>query len=156
MKLKEIGLIVVLIALDLVTKFWVGQSIPYGEVINLIPGFLYLTNIHNTGAAWSMLEGNQFFLSIVAIAVAVVVVYLLVKKISKQETAERMALALILVGTLGNVIDRLSLGYVRDFVGVYLGSYAFPIFNVADSCLVIGVGLYILVTFFKKEEVKHA
>lgn len=134
-------LIVALVAIDQAVKHWVTQNIPLNSSKTLIPGLLNLDNLHNTGAAWSMLEGRQWFFAIITVIAIIVVAWLM----WKNKTAAWMmtGLSLIMAGAVGNFIDRLSQGYVVDMFA--LQNVNFPVFNVADACLTIGVFIMLIV-----------
>ncbi|MFA7449327.1 MAG: signal peptidase II [Bacilli bacterium] len=129
--------------------------------MTLIPNFLYLTYTRNTGGAWSILSGNMAFLAVIS-AVAFIVIFLFyLKNLTKQNTLKRILFAVILAGTLGNFIDRafykLFLGSegVVDFIHFRFGTYDFPIFNVADILLTVGIitfGVLITVEDFKNKK----
>lgn len=140
------------IVLDQFTKFWIAGTFHYGESLPLLP-FFNLVHAHNTGAAFSFLAGEagwqRFFFIGIALAASVLIVYLL-----RKHAAERwfcLALSLILGGALGNVIDRVRLGYVIDFLDFYYASWHFPAFNVADSAITVGAALLILDSLRKKQ-----
>lgn len=154
MKLKHWLMIAILVIVDLGSKQIVSAQVAYGTQVTLIDGFLYLTNIHNTGAAWSILEGKQFFFIIITLIAIAGILYILYKRVYITDEVSRWGLMIVFSGILGNFFDRLVFGYVRDFVGVYLGSYPFPIFNWADSCITIGVTIIIIRIIFEKEH-KH-
>lgn len=126
----------ILIGLDQWVKYLTVANIQLGETKEFLPGFLSFTYIRNTGAAWSLLEGKMWFFYIVTVIVVAVVIYILVKNIhgSKWFT---VGLSLVLAGAVGNFIDRIRLGFVVDMFQTDF--IRFPIFNVADSALVIGV-----------------
>lgn len=134
-------LIVALVAIDQAVKHWVTANIALNSGKTLIPGLLDLDNLHNTGAAWSMLEGRQWFFAIITVIAVIVVAWLM----WKNKTAAWMmtGLSLIMAGAIGNFIDRLSQGYVVDMFA--LQNVNFPVFNVADACLTIGVFIMLIV-----------
>lgn len=143
-------LIALLMTADQVSKYLVAANLS-AKNIEIIHNFFYITYAQNTGMAWSLLSGQQaFFCLAAAVAIGVMTWYLIYKDPNK---ITRIALALMISGAAGNLIDRLLLGYVRDFLHFYILSYDFPIFNVADSCLTIGVILLILASLI--EEKKH-
>lgn len=131
---------IILVVLDQVTK--VMAAVNGGVHIEVIPGFFYLNYLENTGAAWSMFAGRTGILTLVsAFAAGLMLWYLLTKKPDRWTKA---ALVLMIAGAAGNFIDRLVLGYVRDFMDFYIFGYDFPVFNVADMALTIGVIILIL------------
>ncbi|KAB2494762.1 signal peptidase II [Priestia endophytica] len=140
------------IALDQLTKWIVVQKMEYGESITVIENFFYITSHRNRGAAWGILEGKMwFFYLITIIVIGAIIVY--IQKLGKKEARLKVALAFMLGGAIGNFIDRLIRKEVVDFIDTYIFSYNYPIFNIADSALVIGVILVCVFTLFdgKKE-----
>ncbi|MBP1045575.1 signal peptidase II [Enterococcus sp. BWM-S5] len=125
-----------IVGLDQWTKYLTVANIQLGETKDFIPGFLSFTYIRNTGGAWSILEGKMMFFYIMTVVVVAVLLYLLVKNI-KSSKWFTIGLSLILAGAIGNFIDRLRLGFVVDMFKTEF--IDFPIFNVADMSLVIGV-----------------
>ncbi len=136
----------VVFIVDLITKYIIQNHIAL-QNIEIIKGFFSLTYAENTGMAWSLLSGKQAFLSIVsAIAIGVMIYYVVAKNVDRLT---KVALALMIGGAAGNLFDRLFLGYVRDFLDFIIFGYDFPIFNVADSALTIGVILLIIASFIE-------
>ena len=145
----------VVLVLDQVTKAVVSTSLKMYEIRPVIPGFLNLTRVHNTGAAFGLLAGQAspvrtfFFLTVSFLAMGVVLWMLL--RLPPDQKVELVALSLIFGGALGNVIDRARLGEVIDFIDVYYRSYHWPAFNVADSAITVGVILLLYRLVFAKE-----
>ncbi|WP_164979212.1 signal peptidase II [Enterococcus faecalis] len=125
-----------LVGLDQWSKYLTVQNISLGETKEFIPGFLSLTHLRNTGAAWSLLEGKMIFFYVITVIVSVVIIYLLIKNYNKSIWYS-VGLSFVLAGAIGNFIDRVRLGYVVDMLQTDFMN--FPIFNVADSTLVVGV-----------------
>lgn len=152
---KWLGLSAIIIALDLYTKHLVLQSFEYGEHL-YITSFFDLVRYHNEGAAFSFLAGaggwQRIFFSAIAIVASVVIVYLLRKH--RTEKLFCFALALVLSGALGNLYDRLTLGYVVDFLFFHYQTWYWPAFNVADSAICVGVALLLIDSFKKPREHK--
>ncbi|MGV3488609.1 MAG: signal peptidase II [Tuberibacillus sp.] len=141
--------------LDQLTKWIISSQMEVGESIEIIPDFLYITSTRNTGAAWSILEGQMWFFYLVTIVVLAIVVYYM-QKFGRHKPLLGIALGLVIGGTLGNFVDRLFRGSVVDFIHVFLGDYSYPVFNLADSSLVIGAILIIVFTLFdQKKEKEH-
>jgi signal peptidase II len=140
-----------IIVLDQLIKAWIEQVRPHFEVI---PGFFALIYVRNAGAAFGILQGKQFLLTIVSAIAIVVLAYLLFKE-SVERKGLLLALSLILGGTTGNFIDRVRLKYVIDFLDIHIKNYHWPAFNVADSAISIGVALLVILTlreeFFTKK-----
>lgn len=140
---------VVVVVLDQITKYLVVRNIDLGEKIPIIDRFFYLTLHMNPGAAWGILKnGRVFFLILVPIISAVVIYYLLKNK----NRVLRFSLSLILAGAIGNYIDRVLIGEVTDFLLFYIGSYPFPVFNVADIAVTCGTILLAIYMFFIYKE----
>jgi signal peptidase II len=144
----ELGTMALIVAVDQLTKAIVRQVLPLGESRSIVPEFLDLTHVHNTGAAFGLLNAVDFpYKPIVMIAIAAIALVAIAAYATQLGFHERMArfgLALILGGAFGNLIDRAVAGYVVDFVDVYWGSTHFWAFNVADSAITIGAILVLL------------
>lgn len=123
------------ILLDQLLKIWTVTHVAEGQTNAAISGLFSWTYVKNSGAAWSILEGKQWLFMIITPIIVVVAAYFLYKKRGEAEYC--LALALILAGALGNYIDRVRLGYVVDMIS--LDFVNFPIFNLADSLLSVGV-----------------
>ncbi|HJO39840.1 MAG: signal peptidase II [Vicinamibacterales bacterium] len=139
---------------DQVSKALVRQFVPLHDSVSLVPGLLNLTHVRNTGAAFGILNSADFpFKAAVMTGVALVALVALgiyaVQAESHGSTA-RVGLALILGGALGNLIDRIAIGHVVDFVDVYWGTYHFWAFNVADSAITIGAGFLLTDTLLTR------
>lgn len=149
MKLTYQTLILYLVAFlvivigDQVTKIIVDHTLSLGASYAIIDNFFYFTYAHNTGAAWGMLAGKISLFLIVSIIAAVGIIYYFIKSESYQKLT-RFGLVLVFGGLIGNLIDRLAFGYVRDFIDFIIFGYNFPIFNVADMAITIGMALVIL------------
>ena len=138
----------VVVAVDQITKTIVRKTLPLGDSRNIIPDFLDLTHVHNTGAAFGLLNAADFpykatvMIAIAAIALVAIAAY--ATQLGFHERMARFGLALILGGAFGNLIDRAVYGYVIDFVDVYWATTHFWAFNVADSAITIGAILVLL------------
>lgn len=143
------------ILLDQITKFQISSRMDLYETVVLIPGFLNFTYIHNNGAAFGILSGTDspwvpyFFMAVTFIAIGVLGV--LYRSTQPYQFWYRTAYALILGGAIGNLIDRIRFDSVVDFVDCYVDTYHWPAFNVADSCISIGVIILGIVLLFEKE-----
>lgn len=143
----------VILVLDQVTKAIVRANIPYGSVwmpLDWLRPFLKFVYIHNTGAAFGLFQNGGLVFGIMAVLVSGFIIYYY-PQIPQEEKLMRVALALQMAGALGNLIDRIRFGQVTDFVSV--GN--FPVFNVADSCITIGVGLLILAMWLLERKEKR-
>ena len=148
-------LTLVLVALDQLVKYLVLQNIPLGGHVPFIPYIVELTYVQNTGAAFSMLEGHTWVLTLISAAVSVLLAVVLAKRVFPRRFA-MVSLALILAGAVGNLIDRLFLGFVTDMFQTLFMNFA--VFNVADICVVCGAVMaaaYYL-WFYEKYDKKDA
>ena len=136
---KIFGLGLILIAIDQLSKLIVANTIPVNQTVTIIKDFFYLTNLKNTGAAWSILEGRSAFLVILGIA-AIIFIISLIKDEKNLNTIHIISYGLLLGGIAGNLIDRIYLGGVIDFI--YIELFNFPIFNISDMCIVCGVIIF--------------
>jgi signal peptidase II len=136
------------VGLDQLSKLMVLQSIPRGEILPVIPGFFNLTLTFNYGAAfglWSWLpEGVRQLTLAGTIILALVVVFFFLCHPAYQTRPARAALAAILGGAIGNVLDRVNHGAVVDFLDIFVGKNHWPAFNLADSAICMGVGILLL------------
>jgi len=138
-----------IVVVDQLSKFAILRSLSFGERIAVVPGFFDLTLVYNRGAAFSFLAGasgwQRWFFTGLGIAAAIFIVWLLARHGSQRLFA--FALALILGGAIGNVIDRIAHGQVVDFLLVYWQRWHWPAFNVADSAITVGAALLIVDEF---------
>ena len=146
-----IALLIILV--DQITKWLVVKYMTLGESITVVENLLYITSHRNRGAAWGILQGQMWFFYIVTTVVIIGIVYYIRKFSADKLTG--ISLGLILGGAIGNFIDRIFRNEVVDFVHTYIFSYSFPVFNVADSALCIGVGLMIIAMFLEEKRAKE-
>ena len=141
-----------LVVVDQLVQFLVRANIPLGEGVPFIPHILQLTYYQNTGAAFSIFEQHTWVLTLISAVASVLLIVLLAKRTFNHPFA-MVSLALVLAGAVGNLIDRLFLGYVTDmFQTLFMN---FPIFNVADICIVCGgIAFCVYFLLFCKEEDK--
>ena len=151
--LPWLGIAFVVIVLDQLTKYWIHQTLTYGQAIEVLP-FLNLVLVYNPGAAFSLLSDQPGWQKNFFIAVATVasgwVLYLLARYPHRRLFC--LALALILGGAIGNLIDRIVLGAVIDFVDIHAAGYHWPAFDVADSSISCGAALLIFSSLGKHED----
>lgn len=126
------------------TKYLIASRMELTEQISVIGNFFLITSHRNRGAAFGILENQRWFFIVITIIVVVGIIWYLKKVMKTNNKLLPLALSLVLGGAVGNFIDRVLSGEVVDFLQFNFGSYQFPIFNVADSCIVIGVALIIL------------
>ena len=145
---------VLIVVLDQLTKYLTVANIPLGGTVPAIEGLFQLTYVRNTGMAFSMLEGGRWFFLVMTLAAFVLMVVALKKKWITHPTG-LWALASIAGGAVGNLIDRVRLGYVIDMIEVTFMEFA--VFNVADSFVVCGAILLVIYAFFfdKPEGKQH-
>ncbi len=134
-----------LVAADQLIKWAISSELSYGGNLTVIPGFFDLVNWRNTGAAWGLFSDKTVVLSIFTGIACLILLYLMAAVKPKLLC---VSLSLILGGALGNLIDRVRLGYVVDYLRFYVSQYEFPAFNLADSCIVIGCFLMIIFLLF--------
>ena len=159
--LKWLWLTALIIVLDLGSKAIISQNFSLYESVPVIPGWFNLTLAHNTGAAFSFLANEsgwqRWFFATVALVVSTII-FFWIKRLQSHERWVAIALALILGGALGNLWDRLTLGYVVDFLDFYYQSSPtnkalhWPAFNIADTAIFIGAAMLIIDALFNKED----
>lgn len=140
----------IFILIDQVIKLIVSNNIKLNTDITIINKLFYITNVHNDGAAFSMLSGNVIFLILFTL-VALVIIYLFFIKDKELSKIDVILYSMLIGGIVGNFIDRIIYRYVIDYIGVIIGTYYFPIFNFADMCIVISIIGIIL--FSLKEDI---
>ncbi|OGQ96158.1 MAG: signal peptidase II [Deltaproteobacteria bacterium RIFOXYD12_FULL_57_12] len=152
--LELIGPMLLVVAADQLTKFWVLDAFrASGEARAVIPGFFNLVLVANTGAAFGFLAGEYGrWRQIFFVAVAVFALVVMVFAYHHFRACGRLygvAIGMIAGGALGNLIDRLRFGAVVDFLDFFIKGYHWPAFNVADSAITVGVGLFLLISFLE-------
>jgi signal peptidase II len=144
----------IVLLLDRLTKRLVAKDISLHDSVTVIKRVFYLTHVENRGAAFGIFNDSpsqwKIGLLVLFSIVALVIVSALLWKSSHTLTASAIGLSLILGGAMGNLWDRLLNGRVVDFLLVYIGSYQWPAFNVADSAIVVGAGLLVFEILFAK------
>ena len=155
-----VGLAVTVLVLDQVTKGLVREYLPLHSSVSLIDGFLDLTHVRNTGAAFGFLNAVDIpfkpaLMTAIAL-VALIAIAIYTSRVTSQEPLSRLGLALILGGAIGNLIDRVTVGYVIDFVDVYCGAWHFWEFNVADASITTGACALIIDIAFLSRHVSEA
>ena len=134
---------IIFLIVDQITKILVVNSLVPGENIEIIKNIFSIIYTNNTGAAFSILLGKRIFLIVVAVLITGVLLYY-IKRNKIEKKIDIIALSFVIGGSLGNLIDRIVRGYVIDFISIKIGNYNFPIFNVADALIVVGVILLLL------------
>lgn len=144
----------VIVVLDQGTKFLVTQNLSIGEFWvpwEWLTPYARIVHWYNTGVAFGMFQDANLFFAILAIIVSLGIIYFF-PKVEEEEKVLRLALSLQLGGALGNLIDRLAIGHVTDFISVG----AFPVFNIADSCITIGVGILLVGIWMQERRERNA
>lgn len=141
-------------AIDYFSKMWIKNSVDLYEQIKVIGNFFVITSFRNRGAAWSILQDQRALFILITIVVAVAIIWYMHRIHPKGKMLLMFALSLVLGGALGNFLDRAIYGEVVDFLQFTFGSYMFPIFNIADSAICIGVALIILDTLLTSSKEK--
>lgn len=162
-KFSQYRLLLILAAavlfLDQATKLWIDHALPFGafyppDAIVVIPGLFHIVHVGNTGAAWSMFSEYTWLLTLIGF-IALILIYVFRDTLELKDTRIQLAFGLIIGGIIGNLIDRVRLKYVVDFLDFHFRGNHFPSFNVADSAITVGVTLYIIFSIFTKQPVKE-
>jgi len=147
-RVMHLGIAAIVVIVDQIVKALVRSKLQLYESVSVIPGLLDLTRVHNTGAAFGMMDAVDFPFKtavvtlIATAALAALAIY--ASTLASDQWLSRIGLACIIGGAAGNLIDRLTMGYVLDFVDVYWRGWHFWAFNVADAAITAGVSLMIL------------
>lgn len=142
----------VVVAFDQFTKYWMARTLQEGDEINVISGFLRFSYTENPGIAFGMLsDGNvKWLLVFISVAAIVAVTYYMLRT-PASNTLLMWSLALLAGGICGNLIDRVRMGRVIDFIEVYYKSYHWPVFNIADTAITIGAALMAIELFLSPQ-----
>ena len=151
--LNWLALSVIIFLADVGSKFIVLSQFDLYDSVNLLP-FFSLTYVQNFGAAFSFFLGQRWILAIIAIAMSLFIIRLLYKS-PKEEKLANCSYALILGGAIGNLFDRLYHGFVVDFFDFFIGTWHYPIFNISDISICVGVGLLLISSFMSKKREKQ-
>lgn len=146
-----------IVVLDQVTKLLIRENYLLGSVHEIIPGFMNLTHLRNTGAAWGMLGSQNILLSLLSLVMLILLVVFRRSFLHATSCIKihRIALGLLTGGIIGNLIDRVGRGAVTDFLDFYVANWHWPSFNVADSAICIGVGMYLIASYTDARRNKH-
>jgi len=143
-------LILILIGLDQLSKYLIATNMNIHDSIKLIENFFYITYVRNDGAGFSILSGQRYLLILVSLIAACVFVYFLYKS---KDKIEKLLCSFIIAGALGNLSDRLFYGSVVDFLDFKILGYDYPVFNVADIFITVGIILYIIYLYLHDRKV---
>jgi signal peptidase II len=147
-RLPSLAILTAVVALDQLTKWWVARTLELHEFRPIVEGFLSLSHVQNRGAAFGILSDADLphqpilFSAVSVLALVAIAVY--AYKLPRDARLPRIALSLVLGGAIGNLVDRIRLGHVVDFVHAYWGRHQWPDFNLADSAITVGVALLLL------------
>lgn len=144
-------LTILIISIDQLSKWIVVKQMAFGEQIPVIENFFYITSHRNSGAAWGILEGKMGLFYLITAVVVIGLIYYL-HKYGKHAVWMAIPLSIILGGAIGNFIDRIVRQEVVDFLDFIIFTYDFPVFNLADSSLVVGVGLLLVATIIDEKK----
>lgn len=139
---------------DQVVKHAVRDALSLGVPVPVIPGLLNLTYLRNTGAAWGLLRGQNSWLAVLSVTMLLTLV-LFRKTLLNDSRSHQVALGCMIGGIAGNLLDRLRIGYVTDYLDVYIGSRHWPAFNIADAAICTGVGLYLLSSYLEDRRTRR-
>lgn len=149
MKRKSVIIGIIVFLFDILIKYAVDKTFYYGILKSIIPGLFYLTKVYNLGAAWNTFEGARYLL--IGISIVSLIMLIIYQRSFKDNKKNNLAFGLVYGGLLGNLVDRIRFGYVIDYLKFYIGGYEFPVFNLADICIVVGFFL-IIIAIFKGED----
>ena len=143
----------IVLMIDQFIKLLINKNLPLGHSIKIIPNFFSIFYLKNTGAAFSILENSTPILVIISVII-IVLLDRSIKKTSKFTALEEISLGLIMGGIFGNLIDRIIHHGVIDYLSFKIFSYSFPVFNLADISIVVGVGLYFIALIKEKQRIR--
>lgn len=145
---------ILIILLDQITKWLIVSRMEFGDSITIINNFLYITSHRNRGAAWGILQGQMWLFYLITLIVIFAIIFYM-QKAAKGKWLLGISLAFMLGGAIGNFIDRVVRKEVVDFIHTFIFGYNFPVFNIADSALCIGVVLLMIVMLRDERETKE-
>ncbi len=137
---------IIIAVADQLTKEWVRATLALDKPGTAITAFFNLTYVRNTGAAWGMFGGQNIGLTVLSIVMLGLLI-IFRRQFLGDSRAHRLALGLLIGGIVGNLLDRIRLNFVTDFLDFHLGTHHWPSFNIADSAICCGVGIYIFSSF---------
>jgi len=157
--LRFLLIMLLIVISDQLTKLWIVENFALHDSLPVIPGFFNLVLVHNTGAAFGMLSNlpplwrQVFFVGVAAVAVSVLVI--MQRRLGGQHPLYAVSFGLISGGAAGNLIDRLKQGSVIDFLDFHVKEHHWPAFNVADSGITVGVGIFLILQFLEERAEKR-
>lgn len=140
---KIIPISIICLLLDRITKLFITNNLVLNDSYTIINNFFNITLVHNDGAAWSILSGNRILLIFISL-IALFIIYFLFIKNKELKKIETLIYGMLIGGITGNLFDRVLYGYVIDFLDFKIFNYNYPVFNIADCCIVIAAILLIV------------
>ena len=137
---------VIFLVVDIISKILISNLMYVGQSFQVINNFFNITYVRNTGAAWSILSDKTWLLIVVSLMIMLFIIFYIYKNRPKTNL-EKISYSMILGGSIGNFLDRIIYGYVIDFFDFYIFGYDYPIFNLADSFILVGVILLMIYTW---------
>lgn len=150
MKKKNIILTTAFLLLDIISKLLIDNYLELNESYKIINNFFYITKVYNEGASWSIMWGMRILLIIISVLVLICLFYYQKKFILNNRNI--ISFSLLYSGIIGNLLNRIIHGYVIDFLDFKILGYDYPVFNIADICIVIGIFLLIIAIIKKEDE----
>lgn len=142
-RMIPLAITIFIVVADQATKWMVETTFALGESRDVFPGFFNFTYLRNPGAAWGMFGNHNAALTILSL-VMLAVIFIFRRSFLSNTWEHRLALGLMAGGIIGNLIDRIKFGYVIDFLDFYVRDWHWPVFNIADSAICVGVGIYMV------------
>lgn len=153
--MSNVLFIIILTAIDQISKMFICRINEVAIVdYTVIKGFFHITYTQNYGAAFSILQGKRYYFIIITFVVLAILIWYFYKE--KPQKTEKLSIILIISGAIGNLIDRIINGFVIDFLDFNIFGYDFPVFNIADCYITIGIGLLIIIELMKGDKKENA
>lgn len=137
---------VIFLVIDIVSKLLISNLMYVGQSFQIVKSFFNITYVKNTGAAWSILSGRTWLLILVSLVIISFIIFYIFKNKPKSKL-EKISYSMVLGGAIGNLLDRIIYGYVVDFLDFNIFGYDYPIFNLADSFILVGVIILVIYTW---------
>lgn len=145
---------ILIIVLDQLTKYGAVKFLKNSKPIMIIKDFLYFSYVENSGAAFGILQNKRTFFVLITSIVIIIILFFLIRNFYYLNKSMKVSLIMLIAGAIGNLIDRIRFGYVVDFISFHFkGGYEFPVFNIADSFIVISTIFIIYMVFFDKYKI---
>lgn len=148
-------IVCIMVVVDRISKIWAIENLKNSNSWNVLGDFFQLSYVENTGAAFGMLKNARWFFLVFTILILLGILYYYLTHRKEFDRVKVLLLAFFIGGTIGNLIDRWAWGYVVDFLSVNIGTYSFPVFNIADIGITLSVLSFILLMLKEDQEDKH-